>query len=109
MACELALTKVKKKFPRSFIGFFLRLTLVHVLTCFVVGALSYFLIVKQFWTGPGQLPGLRDPQGEFVQRWILPAQILRAFLYAVALFPLRKALLDLGKWGSLVIACAISE
>ncbi len=93
------------KIARSFLGFTFRLTALHILTYFVIGGLSYWLIAKKYWTGPEKLPGLRDPSGEFVQRWFLPAQILRGIIYAVALFPLRRAFLDLGRWDGLVIAC----
>ncbi len=92
------------KTARSFLGFTFRLTAVHILTYFVIGGLSYWLIAKKYWTGPEKLAGLRDPSGEFVQRWFLPAQILRGIIYAVALYPLRRAFLDLGRWGGLVIA-----
>ncbi len=92
------------KFMRSFLGFFVRLTVVHILTYMIVGAISYWFIAKRYWIGPEKMPGLRDPSGEFVQRWILPAQVLRGFSYAVALYPLRQVLLGLGHWGGLVIA-----
>lgn len=36
--------------------------------------------------------------------WILPDQILRGILYGLALFPIRDALVDLGRWGGLVVA-----
>lgn len=89
---------------RSFAGFALRLTAVHILTYVVIGGLSYWLIAKRYWTGPEKIPGLRDPNGEFIQRWMLPAQILRGLIYSVALYPLRQAFLDLGRWGGFVIA-----
>ena len=92
------------KTARSFLGFTFRLTAVHILTYLVIGGLYYWLIAKKYWTGPKKLPGLRDPSGEFVQRWFLPAQILRGSIYAVALYPLRRAFLDLGRWGGPVIA-----
>jgi hypothetical protein len=76
----------------------------HVLTYVVVGAASYWLVARRYWIGPDGLPWLRDPEGAFVQRWFLPAQIVRGALYAVALFPLRRALLDMGRRGGLVLA-----
>jgi len=89
---------------RTFLGFALRLTSVHIVTYVVVGGISYWLIAHRYWTGPEKVPGLNDPSGEFVQRWFLPAQILRGLIYAVALYPLRQALLEMGRWGGLVIA-----
>ena len=88
----------------SFLRFAVRLTAVHILTYVVVGAISYWLVAAKYWVGPEKVPGLNDPTGEFVQRWLLPAQILRGFIYAVALYPLRRALLEMGHWGGLVLA-----
>ena len=92
------------KMFRSFFGFFLRVTILHVVTYIVIGGLSYFFIVKNSWVGPDAIPGLRDPTGEIVTRWMLPAQILRALLFAVALYPLRSAFMESGCCGGLVIA-----
>jgi hypothetical protein len=92
------------KVLRSFFGFFFRVTVLHVVTYVGIGALSYFLLAEQYWTGPDAVPGLRDPTGQIVTRWMLPAQILRSFLLAVALYPLRRAFMELGRCGGLVIA-----
>jgi hypothetical protein len=81
-----------------------RSMVLHVLTYLVIGAASYWLVARRFWTGPEALPWVRDPEADFVQRWFLPAQILRGALYGVALLPLRNALLGLGPWGGAVIA-----
>lgn len=81
---------------RSFFGFFIRVTVLHVVTYVGIGALSYFLLAEKYWTGPDAVPGLRDPTGEIVTRWMLPAQILRSLLLAVALYPLRRAFMELG-------------
>jgi hypothetical protein len=78
--------------------------MLHVVTYFVVGALSLWLVAGRYWTGPEALPWLRDLEGAFVQRWFLPAQILRGALYGIALFPLRDALLDMRRSGGAVIA-----
>ena len=91
-------------FLRGSIGFVSRSTVLHVVTYFVIGAASYWLVARRYWTGPEALPWLRDPEGDFVQRWFMPAQVVRGALYGVALFPLRKALLAMGAWGGPVIA-----
>ena len=88
----------------SWMGFIFRSTVLHVLTYFVIGAASYWLVARRYWTGPEALPWLRNPEGEFVQRWFLPAQILRGALLGIALLPLKGALLDMGRRGGLVIA-----
>ena len=89
---------------RASCGLVWRSTVLHVLTYFVIGAASYWLVARQYWTGPDALPWLRDPEGDFVPRWFMPAQVVRGVLYGVALFPLRRALLAMGAWGGAVVA-----
>lgn len=89
---------------RGFIGFVFRSTVLHVLTYLVIGAASYWLVARRYWVGPEALPWLRNPEGEFVKRWFLPAQVVRGALHGVVLFPLKGALLDMRRWGGLVIA-----
>lgn len=89
---------------RKILGFVWRSTAAHVVTYVVIGALSYWLIAKRYWTGPDALPGLRDPSGEFVQRWFIPAQLLRGMLHGLVLYPLLDALLAMRRWGGAVLA-----
>jgi hypothetical protein len=89
---------------RASVGFVLRSTVLHVVTYLVIGAASYWLLARDYWTGPDALPWLRDPEGDFVPRWFLPAQVVRGVLHGVALFPLRGALLGMGARGGLVVA-----
>lgn len=98
------MTPKRGVFLRAFVGFAVRSTVLHVLTYFVIGAVSYWLVARRYWTGSEALPWLRNPEGEFVQRWFLPAQIVRGVLHAVALFPLRETLLDMRRSGGLVVA-----
>jgi hypothetical protein len=74
------------------------------LTYFAIGAATYWLVARRYWTGPEALPWLRDPESDFVQRWFMLAQVVRGALYGVALLPLRGALLAMGVWGGPVIA-----
>ena len=94
--------------PRSVLpgalGFVWRSTVLHVLTYFVIGAATYWLVARDYWTGSEALPWLRDPEDDFVQRWFMPAQVIRGAIYGVALLPLRGALLAMGRWGGPVIA-----
>jgi hypothetical protein len=62
------------------------------------------LVARRYWTGPEALPWLRDPEGDFVRRWFMPAQVVRGALYGLALLPLRRPLLAMGTWGGPVIA-----
>ena len=89
---------------RRLVGFIWRSAVLHVLSYVVVGAASYWLIARRYWTGPEALPWLRDPEGQFVRNWFLPAQIARGILYGLALFPLRSALLKMGRLGGVVVA-----
>lgn len=89
---------------RRFIGFVVRSTVLHVLTYLIIGAVSYWLIARRYWTGSETLPWLRNPEGEFVKQWFLPAQVVRGALLGVALFTLRKALLDMRRSGGFVVA-----
>jgi hypothetical protein len=92
------------KHLRQFGGFSFRVTACHILTYYLAGGISFALITHKYYTGARALPTLRDPSSAFVQHWILPEQILRGILYALALYPLRGPLLKLGRWGGLVIA-----
>ena len=89
---------------RLLIAFCARSTAVHVLTYLVTGAASYWLVARHYWAGPEALPWLRNPEDEFVQRWFLPAQVVRGVLHGIALFPLRRVLLGMHRWGGLVVA-----
>lgn len=97
----------RRIFLRAFVGFAVRSTVLHVLTYFVIGAVSYWLVARRYWTGSEALPWLRNPEGEFVQRWFLPAQIVRGVLHGVVLFPLKGTLLDMRRSGGLVIASVL--
>ncbi|HJW44811.1 MAG TPA: hypothetical protein VJ463_10165 [Geothrix sp.] len=81
-----------------------RATVLHVLTYMVVGALSYRFIARYVWEGPILLPGMRDIQSPAVQMMILPAQVVRGLLIALALLPIRPFLMDSERFGGLMIA-----
>jgi len=91
-------------FLRGSVGFVGRSTVLHVLTYLVIGGASYWLVARHYWTGAEALPWLRDPEGDFVTRWFVPAQVVRGVLHGVAFFPLRKPLLAMGSWGGAAIA-----
>lgn len=88
-------------------GFIARTTLLHLLTYLVIGAISYRLYAYRMWEGDHAVPGLRDPRGQFVQTWILPAQLLRGILHGLVFLPLRQSLLKQGKWGGLIMAAIL--
>ena len=88
---------------RIIFGFISRSTLLHLITYLVIGALSYRLFAHRMWEGDTAVPGLRDPHSQFVQMWIIPAQIFRGALHGFVFLPLRRTLLDM-KHGGLLIA-----
>ena len=89
---------------RVFLGFMTRATVLHVLTYMIVGAFSYRFIARYLWEGPVLLPGMRDIQSPAVQMMILPAQIVRGILIALALFPIRRLAMESKQLGWLIIA-----
>lgn len=93
--------------PLRFMGWTVRSTVLHVVTYVVIGAVSYWLVARRYWTGPDALPWLRDPESAFVQRWLLPAQVVRGVLHGIALYPLRRVLLDMHRLGGVVIAALL--
>jgi hypothetical protein len=92
---------------RALAGFVVRSTVLHVVTYFLIGAASYWLVARRYWTGSEALAWLRDPEGDFVPRWFLPAQVLRGVVFGLALFPLRGTLLGMGARGGSVIAALL--
>src|SRR5262245_34702216 len=98
------MTQNQRPFLGGVLGFTIRSTVLHVLTYLIIGAASYWLVARRHWVGPEALPWLRNPESEFVQRWFLPAQVIRGVILGLALFPLKNALLAMGRWGGLVIA-----
>jgi hypothetical protein len=92
---------------RPFLGFTWRTTVLHLLTYTAIGSLSYFLVAQPYWSGPEAVPGLREPMSDHVQQWMWIAQILRGILLAAVLYPLRSALLQMGRWGGLMIAALL--
>jgi hypothetical protein len=84
--------------------FAVRVTVLHILTYYIIGGPWYHAVTHRYYEGPNALPTLRNPNSDHVMKWILPAQALRGVLHAIALYPLRRALLDLGRWGGLAIA-----
>ncbi|HSL20134.1 MAG TPA: hypothetical protein VK886_01270 [Vicinamibacterales bacterium] len=101
------MTRERRGVWRVLMGFALRSTVLHVATYMIIGAASYWLLARSYWTGPDALPWLRDPEAGFVQRWLFPAQILRGILHGIALFPFRNTLLEMRRWGGAAIAALL--
>ncbi len=68
-------------------------TVAHVLTYFLFGALAYALLTKGFYVGDNPVFATfmrteREPElWRHVMKWFLPAQVLRGILIAAVLYP----------------------
>ena len=78
---------------RKFSVFAGKVAAAHVLTYFVVGAIAYQFLTKDFYIGPDPIfKTFMRTEAEpdlwaHVMRWFLPAQILRGILIAAVLYP----------------------
>jgi hypothetical protein len=66
----------------------------------VIGALAFRFMTHHI---DETAPGIQDLHGPHVMHWFFPAQIVRGVLHGLVLFPLRRALLDMRRWGGLVV------
>ena len=90
----------KRSLLRILVGFTFRSTVLHLVTYMVIGALAFHFMTHRH---DETAAGMQDLHGQHVMHWLFPAQILRGILHGLVLFPLRKALLDLKRWGGLVV------
>ena len=88
---------------RVLAGFTFRSTLIHVITYMVIGAAAFHFMTHRY---DETSAGMQDVHGDHVMHWFFVAQIVRGILLGLVLFPLRRALLDMKRWGGLVI-CGI--
>jgi hypothetical protein len=66
----------------------------------VIGALAFYFMTHRY---DETAAGMQDLHGQHVMHWFFLAQIVRGILHGLVLFPLRTALLDMKRWGGLVI------
>src|SRR5262245_10964746 len=89
---------------KTFLAFAAKVVVAHVVTYFVVGAAAYHLLTKRFYEGPDPVFAafMRTPADPalwgHVERWFLPAQVLRGRLVALALAPFLGTLRQWGVW-----------
>ena len=75
-----------------------KVTVAHVVTYFIAGAVAYPLLTKQFYVGTAPLFATfmrteAEPElWRHVMTWFIPGQILRGVLMAAALYPFFDAL-----------------
>ena len=90
----------KRSFWRILVGFTFRSTVLHIATYMVIGGLAFHFMTHHY---DETSAGMQDLHGEHVMHWFFVAQIVRGILLGLVLFPLRRALLDMNRWGGLVI------
>lgn len=84
---------------RDALLFVAKVTVAHVISYLVVGALAYEWLTKPFYEGSGALftsfmRSPADPEDlSHITLWLLPAQLARGTLFGAALLPLRAFLL----------------
>ena len=78
---------------RHFLSFAGKVTAAHIITYFIAGAIAYPLLTQDFYVGPHPIFKVfmrTEAEPELwgrVVTWFLPAQFLRGFLMAAALYP----------------------
>ncbi|MFN4179316.1 MAG: hypothetical protein ACK4I8_03300, partial [Armatimonadota bacterium] len=83
---------------RRFVNFALKVIVAHTVTYFIVGAIAYQVLTKPLYIGEHAVMATfmrteAEPEiWRHVMIWFLPAQVMRGFLMAVALFPFLDAL-----------------
>jgi hypothetical protein len=90
----------QRSFLRVLAGFTFRSTVVHTVTYMIIGALAFQFMTHRY---DEATPGIQDLHGPHVMHWFFLAQIVRGILHGLVLFPLRRALLDMKRWGGLVV------
>ena len=90
----------KRSLLRILIGFTFRSTVLHLVTYMVIGALAFHFMTHQY---DETAAGMQDLHGQHVMHWLFPAQILPRYSSRSRAVSLRRALLDLKRWGGLVV------
>jgi hypothetical protein len=95
---------------KSFLKFAGITIVTMVASYFVAGLVARFVLGgSEFYPpSPTAISYLRDPSAPGMALLIWPAQALRGLLFAAALFPLRKAFIEMGTWaGGLAFGAVI--
>ncbi len=90
---------------KTFLKFALIVMVTTIVTYFLAGLVARFVLGGEAYYPPSPIAisYLRDPSAPGMALIVWPAQLLRGLLFAIALFPLRKAFLAMGAWkGGLV-------
>jgi hypothetical protein len=87
---------------KAFASFTLRTIIVHIVTYVIAGMLAYFIQWGGVYGGPAMQTYMKPPS-EFAP-WVIPSQILRGFILAVALYPFLGRILEMKRWGWLSVS-----
>jgi hypothetical protein len=87
---------------KSFAFFTSRTIVVHTVAYFVAGMLAYFIQWGGVYGGSVMRTYMKTPS-EYAP-WVIPSQILRGFILAVALYPFLGRILELKRWGWLSVS-----
>lgn len=81
---------------KTFAFFVSRTIIVHIVTYVVAGGFAYFIQWGGVYGGPAMQTYMRSPS-EYAP-WVVPSQILRGFILAVALYPFLGRILEMKRW-----------
>lgn len=87
---------------KAFTFFSLRTIVVHIVTYTIAGVLAYFIQWGGVYGGEAMQTYMKTPS-EFTP-WVIPSQILRGFILAVALYPFLGRILEMKRWGWLSVS-----
>jgi hypothetical protein len=87
---------------KPFAFFTSRTIIVHIVTYVVAGMVAYFIQWGGVYGGPAMQTYMKPPS-EF-SGWLIPSQILRGFILAVALYPFLGRILEMKRWGWLSVS-----
>lgn len=85
---------------KSLVKFSLITMITMIVTYFIAGLVARFVLGgSEFYPpSPTAISYLRDPAAPGMALMTWPAQLLRGFLFALILFPLRKSFSEMGVW-----------
>jgi hypothetical protein len=87
---------------KGFAFFSSRTIIVHIVTYVIAGIVAYWIQWGGVYGGPAMQTYIKPP-GEYAA-WVIPSQILRGFILAVALYPFLGRILEMKRWGWLSVS-----
>jgi hypothetical protein len=87
---------------KGFAFFSSRTIIVHIVTYVIAGIVAYWIQWGGVYGGPAMQTYMKHP-GEYAA-WVIPSQILRGFILAVALYPFLGSILEMKRWGWLSVS-----